>query len=171
MIFGKSDTYDIFKPRHTKKILDCLAEGQWRLIKLCICQCNAGISRSAGVAAALSYIVSQDDSWVFENPRYLPNRIVCRTILDVCYRNEPHPPYYKLEGYGYLYLGSTIQSQEKFDLYLYRCADEDPLLMARYDDSRTGLILSALGGYHPALQEAQRRAEASGLLDPDHDLF
>jgi predicted protein tyrosine phosphatase len=52
-------------------------------IDLIIVQCNAGISRSAGVAAALSLIINGDDSWVFDDKRYLPNRLVYRTILQV----------------------------------------------------------------------------------------
>ena len=66
-----------------KATLDFVTEGQCRLMDLCICQCDGGISRSAGTAATLSYILSQDDTWVFNSPRYLPNRLVYPTILDV----------------------------------------------------------------------------------------
>ena len=46
-----------------------------------ICQCEAGISRSAGVAAALSSIENGDDTYIFKN--YVPNMLVYRTILEV----------------------------------------------------------------------------------------
>jgi hypothetical protein len=161
---GESERYEIFKPHHAKQILDFFAECQRRLINLCVCQCDAGISRSAGAAAALSYIVSQGDTWVFTNPRYLPNRLVYRTILDVYYRDHEHPPYHKLEGQGYTYLGSMVENLNKFDLYLYRNGGE-PVLAARYDYDRSAVIRGDLDNSHPILQEARRRAEAAGLLD------
>jgi predicted protein tyrosine phosphatase len=46
-----------------------------------ICQCDSGISRSSGMAAALSLIYNKDDLWVFNNPKYRPNMHVYRTIL------------------------------------------------------------------------------------------
>lgn len=51
-----------------------------RNAELIICQCEAGISRSAGVAGALSKIMNGDDTRIFKN--YLPNRLVYRTILN-----------------------------------------------------------------------------------------
>ena len=49
-------------------------------VTIVICQCEAGISRSAGVAAGLAKAVGQDDSEFFRN--YLPNRLVYRLILE-----------------------------------------------------------------------------------------
>src|SRR5690606_31489235 len=46
-----------------------------------IVQCEAGISRSAGVAAALIKSVNGDDS-VFFKPPYVPNRYVYRMVLN-----------------------------------------------------------------------------------------
>ena len=46
-----------------------------------VIHCNAGISRSSGIAAALSLIYNKDDKWVFSNPRYVPNMLVYRKIL------------------------------------------------------------------------------------------
>lgn len=48
-------------------------------IELVIVQCEAGISRSPAVAAALSKAIGQDDSYFFKH--YIPNRLVYRTIL------------------------------------------------------------------------------------------
>lgn len=67
-----------------------LMHAEWsneRDIKM-ICQCEAGISRSAGVAAALSYIYNGSDAWVFQDPRYHPNMLVYRTILNVYGRKQ-----------------------------------------------------------------------------------
>jgi hypothetical protein len=165
MIFSKSERCEIFRPYHAKQILDFFAEGHRRLIHLCICQCDAGISRSAGTAAALSYIETQDDAWVFTDPRYLPNRLVYRTLLDIHYRDHEHPPYHQLEGQGYTYLGSMVESLNKFDLYLYHCAGERPMLAARYDYDRSAILRGDLDNSHPVLQETRRRVEASGLLE------
>jgi len=48
-------------------------------IELIICQCEAGISRSAGVAAALSRLYNNDDAFFFEN--YIPNTDVYRALI------------------------------------------------------------------------------------------
>jgi predicted protein tyrosine phosphatase len=53
-------------------------------IELIICQCEAGISRSAGVAAALSKILNGDDTYFFKH--YLPNSLVYNTILKEYYK-------------------------------------------------------------------------------------
>lgn len=53
-------------------------------INLIVVNCEAGISRSSGIGAALSIILGMGDVQYF-NPRgpYVPNRFVYRTILDV----------------------------------------------------------------------------------------
>jgi len=53
-------------------------------IELIIINCEAGISRSAGVAGALSKILNGDDSYFFKH--YLPNMLVYRTILEEAYK-------------------------------------------------------------------------------------
>jgi predicted protein tyrosine phosphatase len=47
---------------------------------LIICQCEAGMSRSAGVAAALSRWLNEEDQRFFD--RFHPNRHVYRTVLN-----------------------------------------------------------------------------------------
>jgi len=51
-------------------------------VELIICQCDGGISRSSGIAAALSKILNNDDKWVFNSKRYLPNMYVYRLLLN-----------------------------------------------------------------------------------------
>ena len=51
------------------------------MVDLVVCQCEAGISRSAGVAGALSRIFNGKDEYFFKN--YLPNHLVYSTILKV----------------------------------------------------------------------------------------
>lgn len=55
-------------------------------IDLIVCQCDGGICRSSGTAAALSHILNGDDTWVFD-PKgpYIPNRYVYRKILNLFY--------------------------------------------------------------------------------------
>lgn len=48
-------------------------------VKLIICQCDAGMSRSAAVAAALSRWLQQDDEAFFRY--YLPNTLVYHSVL------------------------------------------------------------------------------------------
>ena len=49
-----------------------------------LCQCEAGMSRSAGVAAALSQVLNRDDRFFFEN--YTPNLDVYRRVLEAAVR-------------------------------------------------------------------------------------
>ncbi len=49
-------------------------------VELIVCQCEAAVSRSAGIAAALSRILQGDDGFFFAN--YWPNKWVYRAILD-----------------------------------------------------------------------------------------
>ena len=50
-------------------------------VDMFVIHCNAGISRSSGIAAALSMIYDGTDQWVFSDPRYVPNMLVYRKIL------------------------------------------------------------------------------------------
>lgn len=47
-----------------------------------IVHCDAGVSRSAGIAAALMKYYNGDDTPIFDNPRYCPNMLCYRTMLN-----------------------------------------------------------------------------------------
>jgi predicted protein tyrosine phosphatase len=47
-----------------------------------IVHCDAGISRSAGVAAAIAKVITGSDEVIFNDNRYIPNRYVYRKLLD-----------------------------------------------------------------------------------------
>ena len=49
---------------------------------LIICQCDGGVSRSSGTAAALSKILNNDDRWVFGSKNYIPNMYVYRLLMN-----------------------------------------------------------------------------------------
>ena len=51
-------------------------------LDLIIVQCEAGQSRSAGVAAALMKYVWNDDTAIFNNKKYTPNMLCYRTVLN-----------------------------------------------------------------------------------------
>ena len=55
-------------------------------VNLIIVHCEAGISRSAGVAGALSLIYNGTDEYYFE--KYLPNMFVYRKILNMYMKNK-----------------------------------------------------------------------------------
>jgi predicted protein tyrosine phosphatase len=53
----------------------------WGYVKLIIVNCEAGISRSAGVGAAILKYKTGDDIQIFGNQRYYPNRTCYRKVL------------------------------------------------------------------------------------------
>ena len=57
--------------------IDCVEE--------IIVHCEAGVSRSAGVCAALMLIVNGDDTEIFSKARFYPNRVCYRYVLDAFY--------------------------------------------------------------------------------------
>lgn len=67
-----------FNEAHAKKLIRFVKKHLDK-IDLIIVQCDAGISRSPGVAAALSKCLNGDDSYFFKH--YLPNSLVYSTIL------------------------------------------------------------------------------------------
>lgn len=50
--------------------------------KTIIVHCDAGISRSSGVAAAILKYLIGDDSQIFDNPKYYPNMLCYRKTLN-----------------------------------------------------------------------------------------
>jgi len=55
-------------------------------VDVLVIHCEAGQSRSVGMAAALSLILNGHDSYYFK--RYIPNRLVYRTILKRYYHGQ-----------------------------------------------------------------------------------
>lgn len=74
-----------FSNDHAKSIVGLVQEYQ-KKVEAIVCQCDAGISRSAGIAAALSKCIVGHDMQFFE--RYHPNRRVYRMILNEWYRGQ-----------------------------------------------------------------------------------
>ena len=53
-----------------------------------IVHCEAGISRSAGVAAATMKFLQGDDAPIFDNPKYCPNMTCYRKVLNAFYEQQ-----------------------------------------------------------------------------------
>jgi len=76
----------LFNSAQAETILNLVGFGYSQGIEVVYINCVAGISRSAGVGAALSKIYNNDDSYFFN--RYLPNMLVYRTILNTYYGGQ-----------------------------------------------------------------------------------
>ena len=51
--------------------------------KLIVCSCDAGVSRSPAMAAAIAYWLNGNDMDFWNNPKYIPNNHVYKTLLNV----------------------------------------------------------------------------------------
>jgi len=71
--------------KQARKILSFVKKYKGK-VKLIVCQCDGGVSRSSGTAAALSKILNGDDSWVFNSFRYVPNMHVYRLLISEYYQ-------------------------------------------------------------------------------------
>lgn len=75
----------LFNEAQAKRILDFVNKWKDRIDEIVV-NCNAGFSRSPGVAAALSIILNGDDEEYFR--KYSPNRLVYRTILETYQKKQ-----------------------------------------------------------------------------------
>ena len=71
---------EIFTVQHAKEILEFFNKYKDQ-VPVVIAHCDAGISRSAGVIAALSKITEGDDEYYWDRGPYVPNTLVYNTIL------------------------------------------------------------------------------------------
>ncbi|MBX3206277.1 MAG: dual specificity protein phosphatase family protein [Labilithrix sp.] len=69
----------LFSPEHARKIWDFVL--RHRDVERIVVHCDAGISRSAAVAAALARVLKGDDA-EFLGGKYRPNMRVYRLLLD-----------------------------------------------------------------------------------------
>lgn len=71
--------YDLFRPEQAKQIIDFVGEN-WDKVEAFLIHCEAGISRSPAIAAAITKIAGGEDGYYFKH--YSPNRYVYTTILE-----------------------------------------------------------------------------------------
>ena len=77
----------LFTDDQADQIVD-FVENMRGKIEVLLCHCEAGISRSSGMAAAIMRILTGSDDEVFNNPKYIPNRFVYRKILNAWARRQ-----------------------------------------------------------------------------------
>ena len=75
------DEYNVFNDKQAQEVIEFVEQYKDQ-VEIVICQCDAGISRSAGTAAALSKIYNGDDSVIFNNSAYMPNMRVYSALLN-----------------------------------------------------------------------------------------
>lgn len=75
----------LFGPKHARAILDFVTRHRDTIERIVV-HCDAGLSRSPAVAAALAVCLGQSDREFFQ--RYRPNMLVYRALL-----NEHHAGY------------------------------------------------------------------------------
>lgn len=69
-----------------QKIARCIHH-VWNHTELCIVHCTAGISRSAGICAAILKWATGNDDDIFQNPSYRPN-MHCYQIMLNALKNQ-----------------------------------------------------------------------------------
>lgn len=106
---GTASLMILFNVEDAKQILSFVNENI-NQIEAIICHCDAGISRSAAMAASLSKILTNMDDYFFKN--YIPNMLVYTTILNEYYYNEE--TYKNIHDYFYNHLPS-YESEIKHD--------------------------------------------------------
>lgn len=57
-------------------------------VRRIIVQCEAGVSRSAGVGAAIMKYLNKDDMEIFKNGKYCPNMACYRMVLNALMEND-----------------------------------------------------------------------------------
>ena len=73
----------VFSEDQATQILD-FVEKNWDRVNLLMVHCQAGISRSAGTAAAIAKI-KYDNDMAYYKPPFIPNKLVYRKILNVAH--------------------------------------------------------------------------------------
>jgi predicted protein tyrosine phosphatase len=76
---------ETLSPEMATRIVAAVRQDQ-ESIKLVVCHCEAGVSRSAGVAAALSRWLNDDDKVFYAH--FYPNSHVYRTVLNAAMAEE-----------------------------------------------------------------------------------
>jgi len=79
--------FGLFTDEQAKEIVTFVRNHQ-NQIKLLLVHCDAGVSRSAGVAGAILKAITGSDEKIFKDPRYLPNMWVYRKVLNAWYEEE-----------------------------------------------------------------------------------
>ena len=77
-----------FISKETAEEIANFAKEWWNKVDQIVVHCDGGVSRSAGVAAAILKYFTGDDSEIFDNPNYYPNMLVYRMVLNALMEEE-----------------------------------------------------------------------------------
>ena len=77
---GKNDKGRVFSKEDALAIKNFISSRLDNLEQI-VCSCDAGLSRSPAMAAAISYWLNGSDKTIWDNPRYTPNSHVYTTLL------------------------------------------------------------------------------------------
>lgn len=78
-------------------------------VTLFVVHCEAGVSRSAGVCAAIMCMLGKNDMEIFENPKFAPNMTCYRAVLDAA---------------GIEYDEKIVREKEEYNLDVWRKAND-----------------------------------------------
>ncbi len=76
-----------FSEKNASDIVDFVEQNK-KAMELLIVACEAGISRSAGAAAALGKIYLGNDDFIFDSERYRPNMYIYQMILKIWQKRQ-----------------------------------------------------------------------------------
>lgn len=85
--FTRRYAHGIFTDAQAKQVVNFTLEHK-DSIRTIICHCDAGVSRSAGMGAAISLILNGSDKEIFNDKRYVPNMHIYRKIVNEYYIRE-----------------------------------------------------------------------------------
>lgn len=77
---GKDDKGRVFSKEDALAIKNFISSRLDNLEQI-VCSCDAGISRSPAMAAAISYWLNGSDKSIWDNHKYTPNSFVYTTLL------------------------------------------------------------------------------------------
>lgn len=84
--FLDDNKYTFFDKNIANQILEFLDKHISKNVQI-VCQCDAGICRSSGLAAALHMIIDFDGYIIFDDKRYVPNMLVYNETLQTFIEN------------------------------------------------------------------------------------
>jgi len=79
-IYDKSRNWILFSENDAKKLVEFVKKNMNR-VKLIVCQCMGGVSRSSATAAALDECINKTKrSSIWDDGRYVPNRLIYNSL-------------------------------------------------------------------------------------------
>ena len=87
-LYFTDDDVEPYCMQESEAIEICTFLETYKNVDILIVHCDAGVSRSAAIAAAIMKTQTGDDSSVFDNPLHSPNMHCYRLMLNQLYNSE-----------------------------------------------------------------------------------